>query len=148
MAREEAGGRSLAERAHDLYWNSDRGVNAIADDLGLSKGGLYELVQPLSSEKPCAECGTEMVFATRTARERGWSTCPFCGAGEEEEDPEEEKGRPPPAVRIPEGPFAGTSSRPLTGTSSRPLSGDRARILGGVLIGVAGVILLFRHLRR
>lgn len=126
MAYGEGTDPSLATRAHELYWNSDQSVNSIADDLGLSKGGLYELVHPSPTGVLCAECGTELVYDTRTARERDLPTCPFCRGAE---------GKPRPA--------AGDPNRP-----SAPDSGYSARVLGGLLIGAAAALLLVRHFRR
>ena len=73
-----------AERANELYWGSDRSVNDLADDLDLSKGALYSLIRPLSAAVDCPECGGEMSYANRTARDRGLVTCEACGLEEEE----------------------------------------------------------------
>lgn len=75
-----------AIEANRLYWGSEESVNRIADDLGLSKGSLYELVQPLPSELPCPRCGTETAYPNRTAREKGFLTCPACNLEEEEDE--------------------------------------------------------------
>lgn len=73
-----------AERANELYWGSDRSVNDLADDLELSKGALYALIDPLPADLECPECGGEMHYANRTARDRGYVTCEDCGLEEEE----------------------------------------------------------------
>ena len=52
--------------------------------LGLSKGVLYGLIHPFPAGLPCPECGEEMVFPNRTARDRGFLACPECGMEEEE----------------------------------------------------------------
>lgn len=70
--------------ANRLYWGSEESVNRIADDLGLSKGSLYEIVQPLPSGLPCPRCGTEMAYPNRTAREKGFLSCPACQFEEDE----------------------------------------------------------------
>lgn len=72
------------ERANELYWGSDRSVNELAEDLDLSKGALYSLIRPLAAGLDCPECGGEMSYANRTARDRGYVTCGGCGLEEEE----------------------------------------------------------------
>lgn len=74
----------LIEGANDLYWHSDASVNQIADELGLSKGSLYSIIAPLPSGVDCPRCEAEMVWSNRTARERGFVSCPDCGFEEEE----------------------------------------------------------------
>jgi len=64
-----------AELAHELYWNSDRSVNSIADELGLSKGGLYQYILPLPTAGECPRCGAGVGFFNRTARDRNEPTC-------------------------------------------------------------------------
>lgn len=66
------------ERANALYWNSDRSVNQIAEDLDLSKGALYGVIEPQHSELGCPLCGDETVYANRTARDRDLLACPTC----------------------------------------------------------------------
>jgi hypothetical protein len=127
MSHEEVGNRRLAEKARRLYWDSDRSVNSIADDLGLSKGRLYDLIDSLPAGMECPACGTELVYENRTARDRNLPTCPLCGP---EEDAEEQES---------------AASGGLAYLSS---TGDAARVLGGLLVGAAGAILLVRYLRR
>ncbi|MFQ5538328.1 MAG: hypothetical protein ACE5GJ_12850 [Gemmatimonadota bacterium] len=70
--------REIEARANDLYWNSDLGVNQIAEELDLSKGTLYGLIAPLPADAACPECGEAVVFANRTARDRAVVSCPVC----------------------------------------------------------------------
>jgi len=74
-----------ATRANDLYWRSDRSVNQIADELDVSKGTLYGLVRPLPTGLPCPECGAELEYPNRTARDRSLVACPECDLEEDEE---------------------------------------------------------------
>ncbi len=76
---------SLSAEANRLYWESDQSVNQIGEGLDLSKGVLYGLIAPLPTGLPCPQCGEEMVFPNRTAREKGFLACPDCGMEEEEE---------------------------------------------------------------
>lgn len=71
-------------RANELYWDSDASVNDLAERLDLSKGALYGLIQPLGADVACPECGAEMEYANRTARDKGFVTCGACGMEEEE----------------------------------------------------------------
>lgn len=72
-------------RANELYWESDESVNQIADDLELSKGTLYGMIHPRKAGLPCPECRAGMVFANRTARDKGLLNCPECGLEEDED---------------------------------------------------------------
>jgi len=67
------------DEANRLYWSSDKGVNQLADELGVSKGMLYAAIQPKPSGFPCVECGDQLVYANRTALERAMLNCPTCG---------------------------------------------------------------------
>ena len=66
-------------RANDLYWGSDRSVTQIAEDLDLSKGTLYGLIQPLGTRLACPRCETPVTYPNRTAKEKGLVSCPACG---------------------------------------------------------------------
>lgn len=70
--------REVVERVNDLYWGSDESVNQIADGLDLSKGALYGIIEPEPSGRGCPLCGDEVVYANRTAKERGMLACPTC----------------------------------------------------------------------
>ncbi len=72
-------------RANALYWDSDASVNDIAEELDLSKGTLYGMIRPRTAGLDCPECGGEMEYPNRTAREKGFVTCAACGYEEEEE---------------------------------------------------------------
>jgi predicted RNA-binding Zn-ribbon protein involved in translation (DUF1610 family) len=111
--------RSREERVQALYWHSDRGVNSIADELGLSKSRLYELIRPLAADVPCPECGSTLAYDNRTARDRGEAACPN-GCGE----PAEPLDLPPAGA------------------------GDTRRLLGGLALGVAACLLIIRLIRR
>jgi len=73
----------LVEKANSLYWESDISVNEIAEQLDLSKGALYGVVEPLDAGAHCPECGGALEFPNRTARDKGLVTCPACGLEEE-----------------------------------------------------------------
>ena len=67
-----------AELANELYWGSTRSVNQIADDLDLSKGALYSIIEPEKDGLGCPLCGDEGGRPNRTAKGRGNLECPTC----------------------------------------------------------------------
>ena len=69
---------AVAREANRLYWETPLGVNRIVEALDLSKGALYELLQPLSADESCGVCGAPRVFTNRTARAQGESQCLKC----------------------------------------------------------------------
>lgn len=83
MATGDTEDHQLAQEANRLYWDSDRSVNQIADDLGMSKGTLYDVVEPRPAGVACPHCGQEMSYPNRTARDRGFLDCTACGFEEE-----------------------------------------------------------------
>lgn len=68
----------VVDRANELYWGSDRSVNQIADDLELSKGALYGIIEPQPSGLGCPLCGDEVVYSNRTAKDKEMLDCPAC----------------------------------------------------------------------
>lgn len=121
----------LADRANTLYWDSDASVNDIADDLDLSKGSLYGMIEPRGTGLGCPECGTELEYPNRTARDKGYVTCPACGLEEEEE-----------VIRG----LAGEEIALVTTADGE--AGTRRTLWATALLGAAAGILLARWLRR
>lgn len=72
--------RSAIEQANRLYWDSDASVADIADQLGWSRRALYDAIEPLTIEATCVTCGTPLVYANRSARNAGTSSCIVCVA--------------------------------------------------------------------
>lgn len=75
----------VVRQANERYWNSDAGVNQLARELDLSKGTLYEIIAPLPAGVPCPRGDGELAFTNRTARERGFVSCPACGLEDDRE---------------------------------------------------------------
>lgn len=69
-----------------LYWESDRSVGEIADQLDLSRRALYAGIEPRPAGAPCPECGEGLVYRNRTALENREAECPDCGRPVELED--------------------------------------------------------------
>ncbi|MFW6202430.1 MAG: hypothetical protein ACOC8B_07620 [Gemmatimonadota bacterium] len=65
--------------ANRLYWESDASVAEIARRLGVSRRALYDAVRPEAAGLPCPDCGTGLIYRTRTARMLGEAECSRCG---------------------------------------------------------------------
>lgn len=133
--------QDAAGTANELYWSSEHSVNQIAEQLDLSKGALYGMIQPLPAGLGCPNCGEEVVSANRTARERGVLSCGQC----------EWKGDEDVAVAL-----GGESAVTLTVHPEEeevvvptPVDRGRARTLaGGALLGAAVGLALVLWTRR
>jgi hypothetical protein len=140
----------LTQRANALYWESDRSVNQIADEMDLSKGMLYGLIRPLPAALPCPRCATGLEYANRTARERGLLSCPSCGL--EAEDAEvrerwEETAAATPGRAVVVTPKV-APPRPARGLAEpAPARRDPVLVGAGLLLVAAG-LWLFRGLRQ
>ncbi|MFP3948322.1 MAG: hypothetical protein ACLFWG_06300 [Longimicrobiales bacterium] len=143
MAAADSESPALRKKLNRLYWSSDRSVNQIADDLGISKGTLYEVVEPAGSGLGCPDCGEQLVYPNRTARDRGSLDCPGCGVelDQEEVDDGFEDG--------------GDSRHERSGGVPYPASMRQegrdalTRIVAGTaLLGVAAGIVLVKVLRK
>jgi hypothetical protein len=66
------------ERANRLYWNSTDTVEGIAEQLGVSRRSLYNVVQPEPTGVECPDCTLELVFPNRTSRTAGRAVCLEC----------------------------------------------------------------------
>jgi len=158
MSMDEKDQEALYEEANRLYWESDRSVNQIGEELDLSKGVLYSLIEALPAGMPCPDCGEEMVFPNRTAREKGFLACPECGMEEEETAIRAFWEEQSESLEDEEGP----SSRPLARRageavqqvveSGRARVGEmspRGRILTGTaLLGIAAGLALGAYFRK
>lgn len=130
--------------AHQLYWYSDASVNQIAEELGVSKGRLYGYIRPLPSGLACPECGTEMVYSNRTAREQGVLSCPECGYEEAEPSVGEDVREAAPHT----GPVRRERRIPRPSRPREPAAFPTDLVVGGALVGVAlGAAVAF-YLRR
>lgn len=115
----------LARDVNRLYWGTDASVADIADRLDISRRALYDAIEPAPAHMPCPDCGAQLGYRNRTARERGDAECDVCGA---EVDVEPATARSP-------------TSGHATGEAEAPpetADASRALLLGGaVLTGVA-----------
>lgn len=136
--------RDTAAQANDLYWGSDRSVNQIADDLDLSKGVLYGVIRPRPAGLGCPECGEEVVWANRTAKDRGVVSCPTCGWEGDEMDAGAAGGDGGVVL-----PYTEAGDEDDVSVPPILLSPSRDRIvLGGALLGAAAGLALVLWARR
>jgi len=96
--------------ANRLYWDTETSVGHIADKLGVSRRALYELLEPLSADEPCAACGGPLVLANRLARAAGEAFCGTCGV--------QQRLAPAPGHRNPDRQADADATRP-TGPKAR-----------------------------
>ena len=123
-------------RANELYWGSELSVNQIAEELDLSKGTLYGMIEPLATKLSCPECGAGAVYLNRTAEQRGNLACPEC-AWEGSADEAESLGGDA-SVTLPPVEEAELEAPPEAAV-------DRGRsrfLLGGALVGAAAGVAL------
>ena len=78
MPSKKSDDQKLADQANELYWRSSQSVNQIAETMDLSKSGLYALVHPFPAERPCPDCGEELVFPNRTTKQKAIVSCLQC----------------------------------------------------------------------
>jgi len=64
--------------ANRLYWETDEPVTELADRLGVSRGTLYNHVQPLPAGAECQACGGPLQYPNRSARDSGTAQCAEC----------------------------------------------------------------------
>jgi len=64
--------------ANELYWGSNQSVNKIAEKLELSKSALYDMISPKPLDLSCPLCGQGVVYANRTASQKGLANCSAC----------------------------------------------------------------------
>jgi len=135
----------LEAHANELYWSSDESVNTIADELDLSKGTLYNVIQPLPTGLACPECGAELEYPNRTARERGLMACPngdFEGELAEDEALTADSGTGPDRL-------GGGIGSAVGGLLDSSELGRTRTLVGGAFLGAAaGLALIFWTRRR
>lgn len=134
-------------KANELYWESGRSVNQIAEDLGLSKGALYEMISPLASPYACPLCEAPLQYAHRTAHEKGVLTCSGCETQFEDSDPQLE-----PMAADARGAAVASAERPASvwvpGSNARAGRPANQVLVGTAVLGVGVGLLLARLIGR
>ncbi len=134
--------RDMSDRASTLYWNSTRSVNSIADDLGLSKGRLYDLIRPLGSGETCPNCQSELIFENRTAQEHHDQACPVCDTDDAPVVPIRSAAEP----AVPSA-HAADPSDSTDAEEFPPFSSETKRTVAGFVVGTVAGLLLGKYLR-
>jgi len=135
--------RDTEFRANELYWSSESSVNQIAEELQLSKGVLYGLIRPRPAGLACPDCGEEVVFPNRTAKERHEVACPACGWEGDELDAVSNGGDAGVSL-----PALADDDDDVTVPPIQLSSARRRVVLGGALLGAAAGLALVLWARR
>jgi hypothetical protein len=77
---------ALGPEINRLYWDTDESVAEISSRLGVSRRGLYEMIEPLDAGATCESCGGPLFYGNRSARAAGIARCPNCGIEREMDD--------------------------------------------------------------
>jgi hypothetical protein len=120
-----------AAEANRMYWNQATSVGEIANQLGISRRALYEVLQPKAAGVSCPQCGQEAVFINRSAQAAGMARCMTCGL--------ETPAIPPEAAA------AESTPQPMATNGKSPLSlrlGMGSAALVGLVVGAIATLLL------
>jgi hypothetical protein len=133
---------SNTQEANRLYWQTEKSVGDIAEELGVSRRALYELVQPESSGTTCNECGGDVAFTNRSARTSGLGRCQQCGA-------QSELTELPPDVHETMPPYVAGWPRVQPAAPDDALAARAVRIggvaLAGAAVGAVATLLITRR---
>src|SRR5262245_60880948 len=123
-----------AAEANRLYWKQAASVGEIANQLGISRRALYDVLEPLPAGVRCPKCGTEGVFVNRSAQAAGLPRCPNCGS---------ELEALQSSTTATDSAHANPVSLRMNGyASSKGRIGIGSAALAGVVIGAVATILL------
>lgn len=118
--------KNAAREVNRMYWDTESSVAEISNKLGVSRRGLYELIEPLGAGVDCTSCGAELYFGNRSAKASGTARCLVCGA-----EREVDSNATPQDMALP--PYGRPSRRII------PRMPDRAGAIAG--FAIAGVVL-------
>lgn len=142
MAQPSSGTEVTANQINELYWSDSGTVEEIIERLGISRSALYGAIEPQPSGLRCADCHEEMVFANRTARDRGVAVCPNCGR---ESEPGEARAAAASGTRRGDWRTPGeaeASRQQRSGVWERIPPQRAATVIGGAALGlIAGALL-------
>ncbi|NIW35169.1 MAG: hypothetical protein GWN32_00890 [Gemmatimonadetes bacterium] len=141
----EGNSSRLAAKANKLYWDTARPAGRLADELGISRSKFYALIEPITIKAECDECGTALVFSSRSDRQARRGQCPECGIMTEVEAAEATAAPPAPAVRPP-GPT--TPARTHGSVRDIAASAGARQLWAAALVGTAAGLLAGAWWRR
>ena len=142
MAIDSTTAPPVDSRLDDLYWNTDRTIDDIVDELDLSRSTLYASISPVPAGATCPTCSGMLYYTNRMNRAARVASCESCGLERELDDFEAE-----------DRPWVGNGGSPSTNGASaierwREELGEveprRAALIGGaaalgVMLGAAAV---------
>lgn len=70
---------AVATETNRLYWETEQSVAEIANQLGVSRRALYEVIEPMPAGLKCNRCKADLYFANRSAKAAGVARCLSCG---------------------------------------------------------------------
>ncbi len=141
----------LRDEADRLYWDTDRSVAEIADELEISRRALYDAISPRPVGIVCGECSAEMVFRNRSAAGRREAECVECevvvtvaeaAAGVEpdtgaEAEPETDDAEPQVEQEREAAHLSPMARSWPTGRAVSPAGGYGASLTAAVVVGLA-----------
>jgi len=68
--------RDQQEQISYLYWNSDATAKSIQDEFGITN--IHATIMPLFANRSCPYCSFELVYTSRTRRDKDEITCLGC----------------------------------------------------------------------
>ena len=110
----------LRREVNRLYWETERPVTRLADDLGVSRGTFYNHLDPLPAPGKCRSCGAPLYFRTRSNRDAGEAQCEACGNEQSVAAPAAGAGRDVRKLRVAAGTTAATGAAALTEGDDAP----------------------------
>jgi hypothetical protein len=69
----------LVAEVNRIYWETDTPVTEMAEQLGISRRTIYDMLKPTSAAESCPVCGGDLVYPNRSARMGGEAVCSVCG---------------------------------------------------------------------
>jgi len=124
-----------------LYWETEKSVAEIANQMSVSRRALYELIEPLASGMQCSRCGAELYYSNRSAKAAGIARCLICG-NEKELDPDishEDVGMIPPYdAGLPK------AARRTAGAAGPRATAIVGFAIAGVVVGAIATLLIKR----
>lgn len=73
----------LVAKVNRIYWETDTPVTEMAEQLGISRRTIYDMLRPAPAHERCPVCGGELVYSNRSARLAGEAVCSNCGRSQD-----------------------------------------------------------------
>lgn len=147
----------LVARVNRIYWETDTPVTAMAEELGISRRTIYDMIEPVPADERCPDCGGELAFPNRSARMAGEAVCQQCGrqhdvhllrelAAAAAEDQERHEVERPGAALVARSQTM--LQRAFPALPQLPMTTWAAILLGGAIVALAAALLMPRRRHR